>query len=202
MLFSMTNTHLYKSVVKGFTLMEMLVVLVILGLTTTLLSGALNTTWKSFERLSSRDLTVSAGMLGLKWFRQSVKGATLYHPEESFFSGNAVRIEFISQNVPNNPQGTPIGISWFFEPAPIGGWQLYYQTEQLTQPIVVAHFEFQPEFSYFSGGQWHRQYNPTNGSLPKAIQIKEGQKQLLAVIGRPEKADVPPELARFGVYEF
>ena len=77
--------------------------LVILGMTITLLAQGLTTTWKNFERLGVRDLSVSTAQLPAQWFRDSVQRALLYHPYKPVVAGSANRFKLVSSHSPKCP---------------------------------------------------------------------------------------------------
>jgi general secretion pathway protein J len=187
---------------RGFTLIEMLVVLVILSLTTSLLSTGLSTTWRNFERLGARSLMNSSAQLALSWFEQSIKGAQLYHPDTAVFSGNSNEISFISTKVPNDARQQPQTMHWRIH-SNAKGWHLSFSSETHNQSTVITTFNSQPVFEYLSQEQWFDAFAPKDGRLPIAIRIRLGDRiWVLANPGRPVLADIPPELPLYGKYEF
>lgn len=197
--------------VRAFTLIEMLVVLVILALTTALLSQGLETTWRNFEKLGAKDLANSAAQLPLGWFENSIKGALLYHPEQAFAEGDEDRFRFISFNLPDDPKHIPQPMIWQIE-AGEQGWHLTFQRVQ-PQPgevdnavipsVPLMDFTQRPRFSYLHQGSWQAEFPATNGQFPEAVRLISGD-QVVATAkpGRPSLADIPAELPAFGVYEF
>lgn len=187
---------------SGFTLIEMLVVLVILGLTTTLLSEGLSNTWRNFERLSSRDLLSNAAQLPVNWFMRSIEGAVLYHPENAIVKGSATTFEFISINVPNDYKNIPQTLFWQIETHP-KGWALSFRSEFYNYPVTIKTFSTPPQFEYLTEGSWSQNFAPNDARLPDAVRIIFNSKAFaIAKPGRPSLADIPPELPLFGQYEF
>ncbi|GGD57577.1 PulJ/GspJ family protein [Lacimicrobium alkaliphilum] len=197
--------------VRAFTLIEMLVVLVILALTTTLLSQGLETTWRNFEKLGARDLANSSAQLPLGWFENSIRGALLYHPEQAFAQGDEDSFQFISFNLPDDPRNIPQPMIWQIEPSE-QGWQLRYQRVQ-PQPgesdnteirsVQMMDFAQKPRFSFLHQGNWQPQFPAIEGMLPEAVRLIVGDQVIAtATPGRPALADIPAELPAFGVYEF
>lgn len=196
----------------GFTLIEMLVVMVILSLTTSLLTEGLSTTWRSFERLSARDLMTSSAQLPLSWFEQSLAGAVLYHPDNTIVKGDSQQFEFVTFNSPDDNKHTPQKIIWSIkvhsvQPRLSGlnsdQWVLSFQSANTQQPSVVQSFTSKTYFEYWDGLQWLTAFSPRDARLPVAARIiADGRVWGLASPGRPVLADMPPELARFGEYEF
>jgi general secretion pathway protein J len=186
---------------KGFTLLEMLVVLVILAMTTSLLSTGLATTWQNFLRLGARDLIVSSTKLPARWFRDSVKHALLYHPDKVLTQGSSQHFKLVSAAVPNDRRNMPQSLEWMiYEDA--SRWSLAFVPE-LGERVVVKESTQAMEIEYWIDDQWQNTLSPKNARLPAAVRILEnGDTWVMAVPGRPIEADVPAEMALFGRYEF
>jgi general secretion pathway protein J len=186
----------------GFTLIEMLVVLVILGLTTTLLSEGLSNTWRNFERLGARDMMTTSAQLPVGWFTNSVAGAVLYHPYIPVVKGDAQSFEFISVNVPNDAKHTPQRIEWNIDSAN-NGWALSFVSQLDSSSVSIQQFDELPTFQYLTEGQWLSEFSPQDARLPQAVRvIVGGRVYVIAKPDRPVMADVPVELPIFGLYEF
>ena len=187
---------------RGFTLIEMLVVLVILGLTTSLMTQGLSTTWNNFSRLGARDLMNSHAQLPASWFEQSLKGAVLYHPYKVQVSGNANSFKYVSFNAPNDPKHIPQQINWSIISSNLK-WHLAFTTINNDTPIIIRDFTSEPKFEYWFSQKWQPNFMPKDGRLPLAVRIIYEEKVWsVAKIGRPEEADLPAELPMYGEYEF
>lgn len=187
---------------RGFTLIEILVVLVILALTTSLMSQGLNTTWRNFERLSSRGLINSSAQLPIGWFEQSIKGAVLYHPEKPDFSGDATTFKFITFNTPDDANHVPQIINWKIDQGD-NRWTLSFSRGESMDFVMILSWPQSLRFEYLIGDIWGNTFEPINSQLPKAIRIVSGEGVwAIGKIGREPFADVPAELAYFGKYEF
>ena len=186
---------------RGFTLLEILVVLVILGMTTALLSTGLATTWQNFQRLGARDLIVSASQLPAQWFRASVQHALLYHPNKPVVRGDGRHFELVSAAVPNDADAIPQTMQWAIAEQS-GAWTLSFNTPAQT-PTVIKRTNRRLRFEYLDNGQWTDVFAPDVSRLPEAVRIIEGDAiWLVAVPGRPLLADIPAEMKLFGEYEF
>ena len=186
----------------GFTLIEMLVVLVIVSMTTTLLMTGLANTWTHFERLGARDLTLSAGMHGITWFRRSFQGAVMYHPESKDFIGNPSAIRLTTFYAPFSESQIPQKIQWEIEQDQ-DNWVLTVTDLHQQTSYAVDTFNQKAEFEYLSTGGWQSQHSPDRNSLPKAIRILvAGQEWIRVYATRPVLSDLPAEYPAFGVYEF
>ena len=186
----------------GFTLIEMLVVLVILGLTTTLLSEGLSNTWRNFERLGSRDMMASTAQLPINWFAESVEGAVLYHPYAPVVIGDAKTFEFITTKAPNDSKNIPQTIRWYIS-STNQGWELFFASTYDGQHVRVKQFDTLPVFQYLYEKVWQQNFSPKDARLPDAVRITLANNvYLVAKPGRPVLADMPAELPIFGEYEF
>ncbi|ABG41733.1 Prepilin-type cleavage/methylation [Paraglaciecola sp. T6c] len=200
----------------GFTLVEMLVVMVILALTTSLLTQGLSTTWRNFERLSARDLMNSSAQLPINWFAQSVSGALLYHPANVLVRGEPDAYSFVSYASPDDDLHIPQKLKWRLAPKSMlsetrsdidtyktAGWALSFKSETSQEFIEIATFSEAPRFEYWNGKAWLNDFQPDDGQLPVAIRVMSGSRVWsVAKPERPVRADIPPELPLFGRYEF
>jgi len=187
---------------SGFSLIEMLVVLVILALTTSLMTQGLSTTWSNFSRLGARDLLNSSAQLPFSWFSQSLAGAVLYHPDVPSVIGSANRFEYITFMAPDDAKHIPQKIVWQLVSTD-GGWQLAFSSESHPQLSYIKAFSSLPRFEYWVDQQWQTEFKPDAGRLPTAVRIvQQDTIMVVAKIARPEQADIPAELPIFGKYEF
>ena len=200
-MFETHRTYQKRLINGGFTLLEMLVVLVILGMTTTVLSQGLATTWQNFERLGAKQLSLSSAELPRQWFRDSVKHALLYHPYQPIVQGGPGRFRLVSAAVPNDPENVPTSMEWLIKEE--GGiWSLGFSSEGAD--IIFIKNSMKPlKFEYLVQEDWQTFFSPEDSRLPTAVRISEGfDNWALAVPGRPGRADMPQELALFGEYDF
>ena len=200
------SAHKLKQI-TGFSLVELLVVLVIVGLVTSLLVEGLGTTWRSFDKLSSKGLTLSQAQLPLSWFEESVSGAVLYHPEKPVVSGDSQQFEFMTVNVPNDDKHIPQQLNWSIQQQRLSNgqinWFLSFKAELDHNEVTIMYFEQQPRFEYWDGQQWLKDFNPVKSLLPVAVRVIQDNSVLIFTKAiRPELADMPPELLQFGQYDF
>lgn len=191
---------------SGFTLMELLVVLVITGMTTSLLVTGLSATWNNFDRLSDKNLILSQGQIPKKWFIDSVNAAVLAHPNVSMFNGSTYQFDFTTFFAPHDSLNRPLAISWSLTRKQNGislSYSYYTDGEKTTVDVWQFEDSNQAFFEYLVDGSWVKSFYPKNGSIPKAIRIITDSKEwVLASVRRPTNAEVPPEMSLFGKYEF
>jgi prepilin-type N-terminal cleavage/methylation domain-containing protein len=184
----------------GFSLVELLVVLVIVSATTALLVSGFSITWKNFSKLSQRDLLMNSNLMGERWLRESVNDAVLYHPDTPNFIGDAYELSFISKSVPWNSEHIPTEISWTLVE---GESFSNLQISSLAQPIQLVDFPLDSQFQYLYQQRWQSSFAPSDAELPYAFRIvHQGNTLFYATFKRPGKAEVPPEMVTFGEYEF
>lgn len=188
--------------VNGFSLVEMLVVLVIVASTSVLLSQGLTTTWRNFSKLSTSELSVDKAKLPMRWFADSVKSTLLSHPDRIMISGNAQRVEFVTFLSPNTMDKIPRPIRWTITQES-NFWFLTFEDTLHNQLYNVYRSQIALEFIYLIQGQWVSTFPDAPGTLPRAIAITTAEGILVTgVVGRPVRADIPVELPVFGAYEF
>lgn len=186
---------------KGFTLLEMLVVLVILGMTTSILSQGLVTTGQNFQRLAVRDLSLSVAQLPAQWFRDSVKHALLYHPYKPIVEGGANKFRLVTGAVPNNASRIPFAMEWVVAEED-GLWSLGFTSGQ-GELVLVKESSQILQFEYLVNDEWISTFAPKDSQLPSAVRVNEGDSAWITVVpGRPVMADVPADLPAYGSYTF
>lgn len=196
---------------NGFTMIELLVVLVIVGITTSLLITGLTTTWSSFDRLSQKNLTQSRGQIPKSWFLKSVNAALLGHPEKSMFSGTQEQFTFTSFMSPDDDLERPRRITWLLSENE-GVHSLSFSFVDIdrdgntqSKGVTVWKFGNRPNvsFEYLVDGNWVNAYTPQSGNLPNAIRVNQiSDIWVVAAIKRPLVADMPPKMPMLGKYEF
>ncbi len=190
-------------------MVELLVVLVITGMTTSLLVTGLSTTWQNFDRLSNKNLTQSQGQLPKSWFIKSVNAALLGHPDKPMFEGTSESFVFTTFMTPNDALKRPQEVTWQINTKgenTVLSFS-YYEWGQAKRQNKVDVWQFSEfayiTFEYLVSGSWNDSFSPEKGELPKAIRIKsDTQVWAMATVHRPTMADMPPEIPMFGKYEF
>ncbi|GGW92489.1 PulJ/GspJ family protein [Alteromonas halophila] len=187
---------------RGFTLIEMLVVLVITSLTASLLVSGLESTWRNFEKLGARNLKTTAAQLPKIWFTQSVESMVLRHPNTSMFSGNATDLSFSTLTPPDMPGPGVYKLHWRLR-ADGNRTALLYRHDTEETYTSLGYVDGSGVFEYLTSQGWQRAYSPSNGRIPEAIRIQSNnQEWVMALPIRPTDAEMPAELRAFGKYEF
>lgn len=191
---------------KGFTLIEVLVVMVILSLTTSLLISGLTTTWSNFERLNTRQLKINALELPQLWFKEAYENALHSHPHKSTLVGESKVLTFTTFSTPNQVIKRPREVTWERERE----GQQYRLVFSYTEPgevnttsITIKTFEQPFEFQYLHNGSWLNAFSMA-GQLPVAVRIRldSNETWVTSYLKREKDAHVPTELELFGAYEY
>jgi general secretion pathway protein J len=159
----------------GFTLLEMLVVLVLVSLITTLLMQGLSQVLvlrsRVFAQLDGQRVTA----LQQHWFVSVNAALAPDQPEgEHVFAGQTGRLHGLSLMPLNGVAGMPTPVTWELEQVDNETVLRYQEGE--SEPWEVAHWLGDTEgFRYLDDeGTWHAQWPPglqTTAQLPAAIQL-------------------------------
>lgn len=186
----------------GFTLIEVLVVLVIMSLATTLLVSGLSTTWANFDKLNAKNLQATSSNMPQQWFNQSFKGAVMFHPYDPNFEGTPKGFAHITTTAPSAEHSAPQSIKWKLTNCINTTCDLQFSLNE-APAITIATLSRTYQFYYMVNGEWRNEFQPDNAVIPAAIKLSSGDNDwTLVTAGRPVNADMPPELPLFGKYEF
>lgn len=176
----------------GFTLIEVLVVLTITSLVTTLLVAGLNTTWGNFNKLNNSQLIFKSSRIPLFWFSESVEGATLLHPFKSYFSGTATEMSFITMYAPNTQENNAVSITWRVKNKKL---QLIAGEPNIFEGDVFTFYD-EVSFRYLTQSGWKNTFSSNKAELPLAIQIIDGDQKTLLTTSpkRPHYQEVPADI--------
>jgi len=187
-----------SSNIKGFTLLEMLVVLVLVGLVSTLLLQGFSYVLHLRERFLQQLNDLQQGAIQEYWFRSSTSALIAnYENAEPIFKGDSKQFSGLTLSALDADGGVPMPMTW----------QLHYEygitslrylhTGGETWQILQWQSDV-GEFQYLSvQGEWHSEWPPALGDqspqLPRAI-LLTGQKRqsiftwIVPILGR----DTPP----------
>ncbi|GLR70871.1 prepilin-type N-terminal cleavage/methylation domain-containing protein [Agaribacter marinus] len=210
-----TTPHVNEMGANGFTIMELLVVLVILSLATALLVSSLSVIWRSFEKLEQRQLN-NAANIGGAWFRRSIEGAIQHHPDIPMFFGDSKRIRLTTVYPIDDSNVGPTKIEWNIRQNTQEAYatELWYTNKRTGLEVLVLNFEQEVWFSYEkTSGQLSLLFNEAHAELPKTVTLNKLSDAQTCVtewcntmmVAHPLHAGVaetPPEMAVFGEYEF
>lgn len=197
---------------RGFTLLEMLVVLAIAGMALLLATQALGQYQRAHTRAVASERTGREQRLSEAWFRSSVRGlqaiapaapgagngASPFEGEPDAFSGTTLAPVFAQQ-------GTPVAQSWRIAPAP-GGDRLELEEGEQSLALALPRAA-RLRFHYMDDeGELHDRWPPSLGvasQLPAAILLElepapgeaGGRLVAAAILGPRDPIDRPYEYA-------
>lgn len=110
---SRLNRPVWSIRANGFTLIEVLVVMIIMGLVTGILFQAIERAYQLQERFGTELFSVQEGQMATDWYRQSVQGLRPDYPDgQNLFQGTASAFSGLSDNALGSFYGAPTSISW------------------------------------------------------------------------------------------
>ncbi|WP_024868650.1 prepilin-type N-terminal cleavage/methylation domain-containing protein [Pseudoxanthomonas suwonensis] len=160
-----------RSRATGFTLLEMIVVLVITGMAVALSFQALGQWMRAERAIAESGASMRETVLAESWVRDSLRG--LVPAEDPVFSGGSDRIAGVTLAPLLSDQGGFTPVEWQVEVDANGGWlRLEERGHSVRLPLPDA---AGARFSYFDQeGKVHEQWPPALGlheQLPAAIAL-------------------------------
>lgn len=182
---------------SGFTLFEMLVVLVIVSMTSAVVFQAFDRVYRLQGRFGVELLNAQQGVMSIDWFRQTVQGLLSdYGDGANKFSGSAHEFSGLSTNPLSEEYGSATGIRWkiSFDPQ-TGKTQLIYADAQGESTIAVWQGGA-AKFVYLDDKlESHEAWPPALGmwpQLPKLIRLEVMDSGVpLAIMAIPLGSPVP-----------
>ncbi len=175
------SRHVTPNGMRGFTLMELLVVLVITAMLMTMLFQSLQIFQRAQERIDVKTLQARQAELVDLWFENSVNALYPHPPvrnasEQAQFEGDATRWQGYTLQPLRGTPGAPVLVQWRVESDRRGSRLIYKSSDQLD--LVFAQSARDLHFSYFDeAGKAYSQWPPSKGlhtSLPAAIALADG----------------------------
>lgn len=166
----------------GFTIIEALVVLMIVGFTASILTDSLSRVFDLRTRLAAYLDAAASSRMTLNWLRRSVAGLMPDFVDGSIrFRGTAAEFSGITLSAPGADPGVPQRVAWRLAPdAGTKGVRLETQVADGPWVGVAAWPEKAGRLSYDGGdGQWVEEWpptfaTPTTPQIPRYIRIVIG----------------------------
>jgi len=165
-----------QSIQAGFTLIEVLVVLIIVGMISGVLFQALERAYRLQERFGTELFSVQQGQMAADWYRQTVQGL---HPDyangRNLFQGKDREFSGLSSNPLGNEYGAPTPITWKLRSNQQNGTTELVYIEASRETPVLSWRGNQARFIYLDAQQTpHDSWPPPLGlstQLPKQVQL-------------------------------
>ena len=173
---------------QGFTLIEILVVMVLVALVSGVLFQALSQAYRLKERFGTELFNVQQGQMAADWYRQSVNGLYPDYPDgDNVFKGSAQEFSGLSTNPLSEDYGVVTPVRWKIQGQRANGVSsLVYVTDKQETPLFSWRSD-EARFVYLDDQhEPHDQWPPAVGKfpqLPSQIQVhsKEGREPLRLV---------------------
>lgn len=152
---------------QGFTLIEVLVVLIIVGMVSGIVFQALQNAFQLQSRFGAELTTAQQGQMATDWYRQSVQGLYPEHASGTArFEGDANRFSGLSTRPLSDDFGAPTPVTWQIEAQDADGVRiLSYRDSGDTTRVLALHGE-QARFVYFDHEQKpHDRWPPPLGKF-------------------------------------
>ncbi len=160
----------------GFTLIEVLVVMIIVAMVSSVLFEALERAYRLQERFGAELFKVQQEQMAADWYRQSVQGLQPdYSDGSNIFQGNDHEFSGLSSNPRSDAYGAPTPITWRIrDNRQNGTTELLYMEEKRETPVLTWRGN-QARFVYFDeklvpNDSWPPPLGLTT-QLPKQIQL-------------------------------
>lgn len=182
---------------SGFTLVEMLVVLVIVSMTSAVIFQAFDRVYRLQSRFGVELFDAQQGAMSIDWFRQTVQGLLSdYADGANKFSGSAHEFSGLSTNPLSEEYGSTTGIKWriSFDPG-TGGTQLVY-ADAAGESTIAEWQGGAARFIYVDDKlESHENWPPALGmwpQLPKLIRLEAVDRgATLVIMAMPVGSPVP-----------
>ncbi len=176
---------------KAFTLIEVLVVLIIVGLASGIMMQGLAHVFMLQTRFGVQLNRIQQGAMAIAWFRESINGLLPdYDDGKNKFSGAARKMSGLSTNPLAPEYGAPGVFNWEIKfNADSGETELRYGSEKFKEPILSWKGN-QGKFLYLDAkGESHDAWPPALGlwpQLPAAVRLDAMQDgNLYAIYAAP-----------------
>lgn len=169
-------TPINTSKQTGFTLIEVLVVLIITGMVGGVLFQALEHAYRLQDRFGVELFSVQQGQMAADWYRQTIQGLHPDYPDgQSIFHGSNQEFSGLSSNPLSREYGAPTPITWRIRSNRQNGTTQLVYLEEKRETIILSWRGNEARFVYFDEKQApHDSWPPPLGlwtQLPKRIQL-------------------------------
>ncbi len=161
----------------GFTLVEVLVVLILVAMISSVLFQALERAYRLQERFGTELFKVQQGQMAADWYRQTVQGLYPDQPDgKNIFRGQDREFSGLSSNPLGDDYGAPTPITWKLRSNQANGATELVYIEAMRETPVLSWRGKQARFVYLDQQRApHDGWPPPLGlftQLPRQIQLE------------------------------
>ena len=184
--------------VAGFTLIEVLVVLILVSLISGVLFQALERAYRLQDRFGTELFNLQQGQMTTDWYRQTVQGMFPDYPDgNNIFKGSPQAFSGLSTNPLSSDYGTPTPVSWKLLPETDQVTALIYTSGK--EPTPIMHWQGKAaRFVYVDDKNTeHESWPPPLGKfpqLPRQIQLHTNEASEATVLAVTLLAPALPPL--------
>jgi general secretion pathway protein J len=174
---------------SGLTLLEVLVVLVLVGLLSTLLMQGIGYFLGKYHAVRRYQYVASMEARQQHWFTQSLQGLIPYRSSTRTFSGSSSSFEGISMQALSEVPGLPVKVTWSLQ-SPINSFSiLTYQEAGLEPWEIGGNLDTDMAFFYADeSGRWYSDWPPEESideKIPSMIKLAADQGKLHWLVHLP-----------------
>lgn len=188
----------------GITLIEVLVVLIIVGMTSGILFQALERAYQLQQRFGVELFNIQHGQMSADWYRQTIQGLHPDYPDgQNIFHGDDRAFSGLTNNPLSDEYGAPTPITWKIRDTQQNGSAELVYIEEKHETTVLTLRGNQIRFIYFDEKLTpHDSWPPPLGlstQLPKQIQlvVKDTIEPINIVASPKGNSERPPRLQDF-----
>lgn len=164
----------------GFTLLEMLVVLILTGMITTLLLQGLHQIYRLQSHFGAEMFNTRQGAMHIAWYRQTINGLIPDYPGgKREFRGERRQLEGLTNAPLNSPESSLVPFRWHLRFDPRRGETLLQYGTGEEGATILSWQGDSGEFVYLDAkGDPHDTWPPAIGQwpqLPSAVHLQTGK---------------------------
>lgn len=176
----------------GFTLVEILVVMIIMGMVSSILFQALERAYRLQDRFGAELFAAQQGQMTTDWYRQTVQGLRPDYPNgKNIFKGSNNEFSGLTDNSLGKSLGVPTPISWKIRKDLRTGLTELVYIEGQKETVILDWLGSDAHFVYLDAqrsphDQWPPLQMGPSPQLPQQVQIvSQDKSQRIDIIATP-----------------
>ncbi len=168
---------------SGLTLVEMLVVLIIVGMVSTLLVQGLGNALALYSRVQANQQTRELESTAMRWWRSVISSTAPNRLDQNHFAGTDQLLSLRTYRPLLAEDGVMTEVTWRISESP--PWRLIYAENSHAAIEFPISSQVRPSFTYLSkDGGWTSRWpvQPDSNVLPEAVRLGGAEYQLHAAL--------------------